>query len=70
MTEPDPLAARVHALIAPLRQAKTFIEYARYELQPGKATFPDQFPKQEDADVVIAALEAALAAAREPETEK
>lgn len=43
-----------------LKRAKTFIEYARYELQPGLAQIGDQFPRQEDADKVINELAAAI----------
>jgi hypothetical protein len=48
-------------LLIALRKAKSFIYYARYELQPGKAVLGDQFPKQEDADNVTALIDAALA---------
>ena len=50
-------------LLAALKKAKTFIYYARYELQPGKAVLGDQFPKQEDADNVTAIIDAAIAKA-------
>jgi hypothetical protein len=48
------------ALVAALKKAKSFIEYARYELQPGKAQLGDQFPRQDDADAVLGLIEAAL----------
>lgn len=47
-----------------LAKARTFIEYARYELEPGLAQFGDQFPKQEDAYKVMALIDAALLADR------
>jgi hypothetical protein len=54
-----------------LKRARTFIEYARYELEPGKATLGDQFPRQEDADVVLADIaEAIRATAVAPPPEK
>jgi hypothetical protein len=51
---------QANAIVA-LKKAHTFIEYARYELQPGLATVGDQFPRQQDADVVMALIAAALA---------
>lgn len=64
----DQQANRWQPLVEALRRAQVFIEYARYELQPGKATIGDQFPRQEDADIVLARIKAALAHA--PEKEK
>lgn len=45
-----------------LSRGKLFIEYARYELEPGKAGIGDQFPRRVDADEHIALLVAALSA--------
>lgn len=39
-----------------LRWVKSFIEYARYELQPGESRVGDQFPRQADADKAIATI--------------
>lgn len=41
------------ALLGTLEKARDFIEYARHELQPGKATVGDQFPRQVDADNIL-----------------
>ena len=55
---------QLEAQIAPLREAlskaKTFIEYARYELEPGEAKLGHQFPNQGDADKVLALIVEAL----------
>lgn len=51
--------ARVE-LCKALEKARTFIEYARYELQDGKAELGDQFPRKADADEAIARINAAL----------
>ena len=40
-----------------LKRARMFIEHARYELQPGKATIGDRCPRQDDADDVIAYID-------------
>lgn len=50
------LLARLETAEALLKRAKMFIEYARYELEPGLSVFPDQFPKQQDADKEIASI--------------
>jgi hypothetical protein len=55
------LRAAQEALRAALTKARTFITYARYELQDGLATLGDQFPRQGDADVVVAQIDDALA---------
>lgn len=47
---------------AALRKARTFIEYARYELEPGPRTFGTQFPTQVCADEELARIDAALSA--------
>ncbi len=65
--ERDAAEAARDALAVALKKAKTFIEYARYVLEPGLAKFPDQFPKQEDADVVLALIKAALDAVGGPQ---
>lgn len=44
-----------------LQWVKKFIEYARYELQPGEATIGSQFPHQADADKAIATINEVLA---------
>ena len=46
-------------LKAAVEQARVFIEYARHELEPGLAGPGDLFPRQEDADKVLAALTSA-----------
>jgi hypothetical protein len=43
-----------------LRWVRSFIEYARYELQPGESQFGDQFPRQADADKAMGILDALL----------
>ena len=45
-------------LKALLKRAATFIYYAQFELEDGKATIGDQFPKKADADEVLAAINA------------
>ena len=50
--------ARIEKLEAALRRARCFIEYARYELEPGIAKDGAQFPGQGDADVVMAEIDA------------
>jgi hypothetical protein len=52
-----------------LRRARTFIQYARYELEPGESQVGDQFPRQGCADKEIARLSAALAELDAPETQ-
>lgn len=49
-------------LRAALEEAKTFIVYAASELKEGKASITngDQFPKKEDAKIMIQKLEALL----------
>lgn len=47
---------QINSLVKALGMASLFIKYARYELKPGKATIGDQFPKQEDADEMIATI--------------
>ena len=47
-------------LLQVLEKAKVFIEYARYELEDGKATVGSQFPHKEDADIEMARLEKAV----------
>lgn len=44
-----------------LARVRSFIEYARYVLEPGKASGFDQFPKQGDADEAVQRLNMALA---------
>lgn len=51
---------RAEALERALQKARTFIEYARYELADGKAQLGDQFPKKDDADEAIAQIDSAL----------
>jgi ribosomal protein L29 len=41
----------VEKVIFALKKARVFIEYARYELDDGKATIGSQFPHKEDADI-------------------
>lgn len=57
---PNDSSSPASALYEALKKARTLIEYARYELQPGKATMGSQFPHQEDADVVTAIIDQAL----------
>lgn len=40
---------------------RKFIEYARYELEPGESQPFDQFPRQAEADKAMAKLDAWLA---------
>jgi len=56
----DTLLARVQQLEQALRKARTFIEYARYELEPGPRVFGTQFPTQVCADEEMARIDAAL----------
>ena len=44
---------RIKELERMLRWASTFISYAKYELEDGKAVIGDQFPKKDDAQAVI-----------------
>ena len=44
-----------------LEWVKSFIEYARYELEPGEMQPGDQFPRQADADKAIRILEKEIA---------
>jgi hypothetical protein len=48
-------------LRAQIEWVKKFIEYARYELQPGEAKIGSQFPHQADADKAIGILDKLLA---------
>jgi hypothetical protein len=43
-----------------LRWVRKFIEYARYELEPGAMQLGDQFPRQADADKAIAVIDAVM----------
>ena len=43
-----------------LRRIRSFIEYARYELQPGVAKFGSQFPHQADADEAISRVDSVI----------
>jgi hypothetical protein len=52
----DPTDAPTPAQL--IKRVRSFIEYARYVLEPGKAVFPDQFPKQVDADEAMSRLDA------------
>jgi hypothetical protein len=45
-----------------LKWVRTFIEYARYELEPGEQQAGDQFPRQSAADKAMAEIDAVLAA--------
>jgi hypothetical protein len=47
-----------------LTRARTFIEYARYVLEPGAPPMR-QFPSQDDADSVVAVIDAVLASAND-----
>jgi hypothetical protein len=49
-----------HEMIRVLKLARNFIEYARYELEDGKATIGDQFPKKDDADGVLREIDSTL----------
>lgn len=60
---------RTVELVEKLKWVRKFIEYARYELQPGTQQPFDQFPRQDAADkamaeidLVVAGLEASLSA--------
>jgi hypothetical protein len=44
-----------------LRWVRKFIEYARYELQPGEQQVGDQFPRQDAADKAMAKIDGILA---------
>ena len=44
-------------LVDALQRTKTFIEYARYELEDGKGS---QFPGKEDADIAIKRIDDAI----------
>ena len=57
----DALIAVIEQKDAALRHAKMFIEYARYELEPGPAIPGTQFPTQVCADKEMAAIDTALA---------
>lgn len=50
------LVLRNRELEATLKRAAKFIYYAQFELEDGKATIGDQFPKKEDADAVMVAI--------------
>lgn len=50
-----------------LKKARTFIEYARYVLEPGAPPMR-QFPSQDDADKEMARIDAALSSTPTPET--
>jgi hypothetical protein len=43
-----------------LQWVRKFIEYARYELEPGEMQMGDQFPRQGDADKAIGILDRIL----------
>jgi hypothetical protein len=43
-------------ILKALNHAIKFIEYARYELEPGELQLGDQFPRQGCADKEIASL--------------
>ncbi len=60
MAAVDSLIADAGRMREALSKARTFIEYARYELEEGMATIGDQFPKQGDADVAMSRIDAAL----------
>jgi hypothetical protein len=47
-------------LLATLKDVRTFIEYARYELEPGEMQSGDQFPRQGCADKRLAKLTEAI----------
>lgn len=44
-----------------LMWVRKFVEYARYELQPGEQQVGDQFPRQDAADKAIAKLDGIIA---------
>jgi hypothetical protein len=50
----------VEKVIFALKKARVFIEYARYELDDGKATIGSQFPHKEDADIETTRLKEAI----------
>jgi len=52
--------AEITRTLKDLAWVKKFIEYARYELQPGETQVGDQFPRQADADKAIRILDALL----------
>jgi hypothetical protein len=53
----DPLVARLRQI----KWLRSFIEYARYELQPGEPKIGDQFPRQCEADKALKIVDALLA---------
>jgi len=52
---------RILDLRAALEHAKKFIEYARYELEPGPPVVGTQFPTQVCADKEVESIDAVLA---------
>lgn len=54
------LIAAAPEMYEALQRARTFIAYARYELEPGELQLGDQFPRQGCADKEIARIEAAI----------
>ena len=58
--EQESLRDDVKRLIAMLEHVRTFIGYARYELEPGEAELGDQFPRQGCADKIIAKIDVSV----------
>jgi hypothetical protein len=56
------MSADVQKLREKLAWVRKFIEYARYELQPGEQQFGDQFPRQDAADKAMAEIDTVIAA--------
>lgn len=62
LTEADPPVVRpLSETETKLKWLRKFVEYARYELQPGEAKMGSQFPHQADADKAMAMIDELLA---------
>jgi hypothetical protein len=59
----DPVYQR---LVTQLKWVRSFVEYARYVLEPGPRESGDQFPRQLDADKAMAELDAVMLALVSP----
>ena len=53
---PDMAGTEPRLIFEKLQWVLKFIEYARYELQPGEAVIGSQFPHQADADKAMALI--------------
>lgn len=51
-------AERTRLIAAKLKWLRSFVVYARYELQPGTSQPGDQFPRQADADRALSEIDA------------